>query len=84
MAESEGELKSLLKKVKEESEKADLKFNIQETKIKASVKSLHTNRRGKSGNSDRFYFLGLKMVQMVQTRTASMKLKDTYPLEGKL
>ena len=56
MAESEEELKSLLMKVKEESEKADLKFNIQETKIKASVKSLHTNRRGKSGNSDRFYF----------------------------
>ena len=69
---------------KEESEKADLKFNIQETKIKASVKSLHTNRRGKSGNSDRFYFLGLKMVQMVQTRTASMKLKDTCSLEEKL
>ena len=75
MAESEEELKSLLMKVKEESEKADLKFNIQETKIKASVKSLHANRWGKSGNSDRFYFLGLKMVQMVQMETASMKLK---------
>ena len=66
---------------KEESDKADLKFNIQKTKIKASVKSLHANRRGKSGNSDRFYFLGLQMVQMV---TASMKLKDTCSLEEKL
>ena len=84
MAESEEELKSLLMKVKEESEKADLKFNIQETKIKASVKSLHANRWGKSGNSDRFYFLGLKMVQMVQMETASMKLKDTCSLEEKL
>ena len=66
---------------KEESDKADLKFNIQKTKIKASVKSLPANRRGKSGNSDRFYFLGLQMVQMV---TASMKLKDTCSLEEKL
>ena len=69
---------------KEESEKADLKFNIQETKIKASVKSLHANRWGKSGNSDRFYFLGLKMVQMVQMETASMKLKDTCSLDALL
>ena len=41
MAESEEELKSLLMRVKEESEKADLKFNIQKTKIKVSVPSLH-------------------------------------------
>ena len=71
-------------KVKVESEKADLKFNIQETKIKALVKSLCANRWGKSGNSDRFYFLGLKMVQMVQMETESMKLKDTCSLEEKL
>ena len=50
MAESE-ELKSLLMKVKEESLKVGLKFNIQKTKIMAS---------GPSGNSDRFYFLGLQ------------------------
>ena len=69
---------------KEESEKADLKFNIQETKINALVKSLCANRWGKSGNSDRFYFLGLQMVQMVQMETESMKLKDTCSLEEKL
>ena len=48
-AESEEELKSLLMKVKEESEKVGLKLNIQKTKIMA-------NRWGNSGNSDRFYF----------------------------
>ena len=52
MAESEEELKSFLKKLKEESEKAGLKLNIQKTKIMA-------NRRAKSESSDRFYFLGL-------------------------
>ena len=61
MTESEEELKSLLMKVKEESEKAGLKLNIQKTKIMASSPmTLTANRRGKSGNSDRFYFLGLK------------------------
>ena len=53
MAESEEELKSLLMKVKEESEKVGLKFNIQKTKIMA-------NRWGNSGNSDKLYFLGLQ------------------------
>ena len=53
MAESEEELKSLLMKVKVESEKVGLKLNIQKTKIMA-------NRWGKSGNSGRFYFLGLR------------------------
>ena len=63
MAESEEELKSLLMKVKEESEKVGLKFNIQKTKIMASspITSWQKERgnRGKCGNSDRFYFLGL-------------------------
>ena len=54
MAESEEELKSLLMRVKEESEKAGLKFNIQKTMIMAF--RLITNRRGISGSSDRFYF----------------------------
>ena len=54
VAESE-ELKSLLMKVKEESEKADLKLNINKTKIRASG-----SIRGKSGSRDRFYFLGLQ------------------------
>ena len=49
-AESEEELKSLLIKVKEESEKVGLKLNIQETKIMASVPSLMANRWGNSGN----------------------------------
>ena len=53
MAESEEELKSLLIKVKEESEKAGLKLNIQKAKIMA-------NRWGNNGNSDRLYFLGLQ------------------------
>ena len=62
MAESEEELKSLLMKVKEESEKAGLKLNIQKTKIMASGPiNLMANRWGKkSGNSDRLYFLGLQ------------------------
>ena len=54
------ELKSLLMKVKEESEKDDLKLSIQKTKI--SVWSYHfmANRWGNNGNSERFYFLGLQ------------------------
>ena len=59
MAESEEELKSLLMKVKEKSEKTDLKLNIQKTKI---IWSHHfmANRWGKNGNSERLYFLGLQ------------------------
>ena len=62
MAESEEELKSLLMKVKEESEKVGLKLNIQKTKIMASGRSHHfmANRWGNSGNSVRLYFRGLK------------------------
>ena len=60
MAESE-ELKSLLMKVKEESEKVGLKLNIQKTKIMAAGPiTSWQNRWGKNGNSDRFYFLGLQ------------------------
>ena len=58
MAEIEEELKSLLRKVKEESEKVGLKLNIQKTKIMAS--GLMGNRRGNSGNSVRLYFSGLQ------------------------
>ena len=62
MAESEEELKSLLRKVKEKSEKVGLKLNIQKTKIMASSWSHHFmgNRWGNSGYSDRLYFLGLQ------------------------
>ena len=81
MAESEEELKSLLMKVKEESEKVGLKFNIQKTKIMASG-PIMANRWENSGNSDRLYLGGApKSLQMV---TAAMKLKDAYSLEGKL
>ena len=62
MAESEEELKSLLMKVKEESEKVDLKLNIQKTKIMHGIWSHHFmgNRWGNSGNSVRLYFGGLQ------------------------
>ena len=58
MTESKEELKNLLMKVKKESEKAGLKFNIQKTKIMALVPSLMANRWGNNGNSERLYFGG--------------------------
>ena len=58
MAENEKELKSLLMKVKEKSEKSSLQLNIQKTNIMASGPG--ANRWGKSVNSERFYFLGLQ------------------------
>ena len=80
MEESEEKLKSLLMKVKKESEKASLKLNIQKTKIITSCSiTSWQNKWGKSGNSGRFYFLGLqKSPQMV---TAAMKLKDACSLK---
>ena len=83
MAESEEELKSLLMKMKEESEKSWLKAQHSENKDH-SIWSHHFmgNRWGNSGNSVRLYFWGApKSLQMV---IAAMKLKDTYSLEGKL
>ena len=85
MAESEEELKSLLK-VKEKSEKVGLKLNIQKTKIMASGPMGNPiyfmgNRWGNSGNSVRLFLGAPKSLQMV---TAAMKLKDAYSLEGKL
>ena len=82
MAESEKELKSLLMKVKEESEKVGLKLNIQKTNHGIQSHHFMGNRWGNSANSDRLYFWGApKSWQMV---TAAMKLKDAYSLEGKL
>ena len=82
MAESEEELKSLLMKVKEESEKVGLKLNIQKTKIMVSGPiNFMANRWGNSGNCERLYFWVPKSLQMV---TAAMKLKDTCSLEEKL
>ena len=61
MTESKEKLKNLLMKVKEESEEAGLKLNIQKTKMMASGPiTSWPNRGGNNGNSDRFYFLGLK------------------------
>ena len=80
MAES-GELKSLLMKLKEESEKVGLKLNIQKTKIMAS--SPVTSRQLDGETVERvtdFIFWAPKSLQMV---TAAMKLKDAYSLEEK-
>ena len=79
MAESEEELKSLLMKVKVESEKVGLKLNIQKMKIMARVPSLHGRQMGKQWKQCQTLFLGApKSLQMV---TAAMKLKDAYSLE---
>ena len=80
MAESEEELKSLLMKVKEESEKVGLKLNIEKTKIIASSPTTSWEINGETV-SDFFFFWAPKSLQMV---TAAMKLKVTYSLEGKL
>ena len=64
MAENEDELKSLLMRLKEESEKASLKFSIKKTKVMASVPNNSWQiERGKSGNSDRFCLPGLQNAQ---------------------
>ena len=81
MEESEEELKSLLMKVKEESEKVGLKLKIQKTKIMASgpIASWEINGETVETVSD-FIFSAPKSLQMVIT---TMKLKDAYSLEGK-
>ena len=82
MAESEEELKSLLMKVKEESEKADFKLNIQKTQIMASspITSWQIDGETMETVTD-FIFLGSKITADV---TAAMKLKNTWSLEEKL
>ena len=82
MAESKEELKSLLMKVKEESEKVGLKLNIQKTKIMASSPITSWQIEGETVEivAD-FIFGGSKVLQMV---IAAMKLKDANSLEGKL
>ena len=81
VAESDEELKSLLMKVKEESEKVGLKLNIKKTKIMASgtITSWQIDGETVETVSD-FIFWAPKSLQMV---IAAMKLKDTYSLEGK-
>ena len=81
MVESEEELKSLLMKVKEESEKIGLKLNIQKTKIMASG-PITSEQMEKQWKQWLTLILGApKSLQMV---IAAMKLKDAYSLEGKL
>ena len=81
-ADSEEELKSLLMKVKEESEKVGLKLNIQKTKIMTSgpITSWQIDGETVKTVSD-YFFSAPKSLQMV---IAAMKLKDAYSLEGKL
>ena len=82
MADSEEELKSLLMKVKEESEKTDLKLNIQKMKIMASSSMTSWQRDGQTVETVRdFIFLGSKITA---DGDCSMKLKDTCSLEEKL
>ena len=82
MAESKEKLKSLLMKVKEESEKVGLKLNIQKTKIMASTPITSWEIDGETVETvSDFIFWAPKSLQMV---TAAMKLKDAYSLEGKL
>ena len=81
MAESE-ELKSLLMKVKEESENVGLKSTFRKQRSWHQFHHFMANRWGNSGNSERCYFGGApKLLQLV---TAAMKLKDSYFLEKKL
>ena len=82
MAESEEELKSLLMKMKEESEKVGLKLNIKKTKIMASGPITSWKIVGKQWKQCQTLFWGApKSLQVV---IAAMKLKDAYSLEGKL
>ena len=82
MAESKEELKRLLMKVKEESEKVGLKLSIQKTKIMASGPITSWQIDGETVETVRNLILGApKSLQMV---TSGMKLKDAYSLEGKL
>ena len=81
-AESEEELKSLLMRVKEESEKVGLKLNIQKTKIMAYGPITSWEIDGETMKTVSDFILGGSKITAVVT--AAMKLKDTYSLEGKL
>ena len=81
MAKSEEELKNLLMKVKEESEKVGLKLNIQKTKIMASSPITSWQIDGEKWNSVRLFFGAPKSLQMV---ASAMKSKEAYCLGEKL
>ena len=82
MAESEEELKSLLMKVKEESEKVGLRLNIQKTKIMASGPITSWQIDGETVETVADFILGGSKITVVVT--VAMKLKDAYSFEGKL
>ena len=82
MAESEEKLKSLLMKVKDESEKIDLKLNIQKTKIMASSPITSWQIDGETVETVADFSSGAS--KPLQIMTEAMKLKDAYSLEGKL
>ena len=82
MAESEEELTNLLTKVKEESEKADLKLNIQKMKIMASAPITSWQTEGDKMETGQILFSWAP--ESLWTVTAAMKLKDICFLEGKL
>ena len=86
MAESEEELKSLLMQVKEESEKAGLKLNIQNTRIMASapITSWQIDGETMEIGTDIFWRVAGRSPKSLQLLTAAMKLKDTCSLEEKL
>ena len=82
MAESEEELKSLLMKVKEESEKVDLKLNIQKTKIMVSGPIISWQIDGKTVETVADFILGGSKI--TGDGDCSHEIKDAYSLEGKL
>ena len=82
MAEREEELKSLLMKVKEEREKADLKLNIQKTKMMASSPSFHGKWKGEKWKQQEVFFLGAP--KSLRIGIAAMKFKDACSLEENL
>ena len=84
MAESEEELKSLLMKVQEESEKVGLKFNIQKTKVMASGPITSWQIDGEIMETVTDFIWGWGTPKSLQMVTAAMKLKDTCSLEEKL
>ena len=84
MAESEEELKSLLMKLKEESEKVGLKLNIQKTKIMASGPITSWEIDGETVATVSDFFWGEGSPKSLQIVISAMKLKDTYSLEEKL
>ena len=84
MAESEEEIKSLLMKVKEESEKAGLKLSLQKTKIMASYPTTSWQLDGETMETVRDFIFLCSNITVDVASHAAMKLKDTFSLEEKL